>query len=506
MTAPIRAAETLRATLAEKGIRRVLVTTFYFNDFSGSAIVALDLARALRDAGAEVMIAACRLDDPMRAVAREAGITALCLYDAGHIDQLFPEVDLVWAQHWPAASVAMLHRPPLFRWLVLSSLSPFEPFESIGCLAEEADAIVFNSAENADAQRPHLAHCAAPRHVLPNSLPEHWFDGASAPTGSLGRLVVISNHADVDLQKALIAVARTGVELVRIGRYGRHRLADPPLLDTADAVVSIGHSVQKALARQRPVFVYDRFGGPGWLRREEAERHAARNFSGRPDGRRPPGQLAAELLDGFAAATEATAGLAEFARRSFSLEANLADVLSALAPAREWRRLDPVLHRHTLMVARAVANAVQRTAVFDPPSGLPGYAPPPPERRVSFVATPADPQPAIAYFALHRLSGAETLPERGNLRIAGHLLPAAGFEPAEMRLVFDHGASAAGTLGQPSPRLGKARPDDARAAFATFEVRVPRDIALGPAGLVVVLTDGSTIRLADFTFRLPQGR
>jgi hypothetical protein len=58
------------------------------------------------------------------------------------------------------------------------------------------------------------------------------------------------------------------------------------LLDHYDCVISIGKTVQYCLVQGIPVFLYDRFGGPGYLNESNYELAEYYNFSGRskPDG------------------------------------------------------------------------------------------------------------------------------------------------------------------------------------------------------------------------------
>ena len=70
-------------------------------------------------------------------------------------------------------------------------------------------------------------------------------------------------------------------------------------------MISIGKSVIYAIAQRRPVFMYDHFGGDGWLTRDNFATNLYHNFSGRPRLRRlAPDALAAELLSGYGAAAQ----------------------------------------------------------------------------------------------------------------------------------------------------------------------------------------------------------
>ncbi|WP_416914340.1 hypothetical protein [Seohaeicola sp.] len=62
-------------------------------------------------------------------------------------------------------------------------------------------------------------------------------------------------------------------------------------------VLTIGKSVQYAMAARRPVYVYDRFGGPGWITSENFKNAEKFNFSGRCVGQEKRAEeIASEIL------------------------------------------------------------------------------------------------------------------------------------------------------------------------------------------------------------------
>jgi hypothetical protein len=92
------------------------------------------------------------------------------------------------------------------------------------------------------------------------------------------------------------------------------RRVTPELIHEHDAVVSIGKTVQYALAAGVPVFCYDHFGGPGWLNDGNVEAAARHNFSGRGfTARDSASELVEEIGDGYRAARAGVGGLSRYA-------------------------------------------------------------------------------------------------------------------------------------------------------------------------------------------------
>ena len=90
--------------------------------------------------------------------------------------------------------------------------------------------------------------------------------------------------------------------VTHLGSGGVVALVSPAHVDAADAVITIGKTVQYALAAACPVFCYDIHGGPGWLTQRNLGTARRHNFSGRPFARMDAAAIARQVLDGYAGA------------------------------------------------------------------------------------------------------------------------------------------------------------------------------------------------------------
>jgi len=495
----------LEEILAEARIHSVLLTNVYFDGLTGSPLVALDIADVFRRAGVDARIAACKICDPMASIAANRGVPVVDLFAPGLPGGLPAAVDLVWGQHWPAYVLALVQHGVAFRHLVLSSLSPFEPLEALAFLSDAADRLIFNSEENLAAQSASVPG-EQRRMVLPNSLPTEWFVRPLSPPLKLKRLLAVSNHSSFELELALEIVEGRGVEVTRIGDHGHQRLVDVELIDTHDAVISIGHTVQKALARCRPVFVYGRFGGPGWLVPGGTDAALHANFSGRGFARRPPEALAAELLNGFTAGQETIQALALDANRRFHLERNLGTVLAGLGADAQLRRLNHANRRTAMLQAQMYANLSAGRVLFPAVANIdPSLSP------IEFVVTTT--LLRLPSFVLALIPFRPSFRERkevgGNILIAGALLVAEGKQVAAVVLDliggprFDliGGPRFIGRHGLESPLFARLHPSDERARAARFEVHVPLTAHAATLQLIVLTCDGEEVPLAEVTIQ-----
>lgn len=309
---------------------RVLVLTNHFSEFAGSEIVALEVATWFQERGDDVTLCANHIAPPI----------ATHVPERVRLTQSFADVDLssfdlVWCQH------GLLSEFPLkaFEWaivkgrlphIVLVSLSPFEPYERIdGVLARALSAEIFvNSRETGQAvmkanrgllRRSKLTifHNAAPAafwSIAPQG-------AASAPTQP-GSVALISNRAPAQNSEIARHLESAGVRTQLLGCRHKYGLVRPRTLASVDAVLTIGKSVTYAFAAGKPAYIYDRFGGGGWLTRRNFAANMDHNFSGRPSRRQiPVDEIVREILSGYARAVSEL----EYLRRGTNLRRFLLD-------------------------------------------------------------------------------------------------------------------------------------------------------------------------------------
>ena len=244
---------------------RALLTNRELVNLGGSELVTVELAEELVRRGWDVTVYSPRV-----------GGGAL---DTSHLDVTTErpspaDFDLLWIHH-----NLLIHdlgfRKHAHQRIVFNHMSSYVPLEWPKLPAYEqsiADVILANSEET--------------RRVLPltgvrllrNPAPK-CFD--SPHLGGEGVLLV-SNHPPSELTSI---VGR---------RYGQVRVT-PDMIRQYDCIICNGKTVQYALRSGVPVYLYDHFGGPGWLTPENFDKAEEHNFSGRPWPRKTADEIRAEL-------------------------------------------------------------------------------------------------------------------------------------------------------------------------------------------------------------------
>ena len=118
---------------------------------------------------------------------------------------------------------------------------------------------------------------------------------------SLRNVLFVSNRQPAELLEAEQLLRARGLATRFIGKDRECKRLEPSDLAWADCVVTIGKTVRYALASRLPVFLYDRFGGDGYLTADNYALNEAHNFSGRPAHRKLTGTaIADEIINSHA--------------------------------------------------------------------------------------------------------------------------------------------------------------------------------------------------------------
>jgi hypothetical protein len=290
---------------------QALVLTHHLSALGGSELVAIEVANALANHGATVTIHAPFFDPEfLKNVFRDGVEFVEAAEDIALVD-----FDLVYSHHQVlsaliVAQFASFYGAGRLPYIVCNHLSGHEPFEFPGPFieAEVVDEIWCNSAETKRAL-VRFGERFEDARIVPNPAPAG-FMAEPAPGAGLKKILSISNHLPNEVAEALDILAGHGIAVERIGRPNHARRVMPDDIKGADALISIGKSVQYALIAHRPVYCYDWFGGPGWLTADNFDAVADHNFSGRCSrSARSAKQIADEILIGFEGAWAFTAAL-----------------------------------------------------------------------------------------------------------------------------------------------------------------------------------------------------
>lgn len=250
---------------------RVVLGAFAFAHPGGTESYVMTVAHELRRLGHEPIVTAQELGE-MADVARRRGIVvardaselpstcdAVFAHDAitaGSLAQRYPETRLVAFVH----SDLFDHQLPVLLPGVVSAV-----VVASDRVAARVNALAL------DAPTVRLRHPVDTETFTPGAPLREW------PR----RALILSNYLRGERRRALTdAWEAAGVECVQVGAPTRHALDVVPAIADADIVVAKARAALEGMSCARAVYVFDEFGGDGWVTPESYPGMEADNFAG----------------------------------------------------------------------------------------------------------------------------------------------------------------------------------------------------------------------------------
>ncbi|QWK79609.1 hypothetical protein [Ochrobactrum sp. BTU1] len=315
---------------------KVLILTNHLVHFGGSEIVALETAIEFRRAGCEVLIAAGYIGEPMQSHVNQTGLPFVLVDDCPSPC----EFEFIWSQHQLLSYLIFKHGVESIQKCYIASicLSAYHPLEVPAAIANASDILLANSPETA-ARLRELGITKRLIRVFYNAAPDEFMQSRVRPK-DLRRMLIISNHVPSEVLDAAELLKNMGFQVDHIGEPEYAQRLTPNVLGRYDAVITIGKSVQYSLFSEVPIYVYDRFGGPGWLSLENFQEAEYFNFSGRCCRRKLSApQIADEIIRGYFSAASAILQLKQENAEKYML-GKLVSELLALSAKKGQRKLD----------------------------------------------------------------------------------------------------------------------------------------------------------------------
>lgn len=257
----------------------ILITNFSIQDYAGAEINCLSLATLLTKMGANVEIATFNYAYPIREEYEKEEIKVTNIL----LEKLNRTVyDLIWGHHTVVLDYIIWELNITAPKIVYSSLSPFEALEAPPLYANELSLCLVNSPET---KTQILMENVIPQkiQVFPNYV---FYNMLEKQNNYLygkfpERIAIVSNHLAPEISGLVEMLQARKISVDIFGKgYNQVMVTDSTLLQY-DLIVTIGKTVQYAMALKIPVFCYDIHGGPGFLNNKNVEQAFYYNFSGR---------------------------------------------------------------------------------------------------------------------------------------------------------------------------------------------------------------------------------
>lgn len=282
--------------MSEKKRKCILICINDWMHFTGSEVVALEVAEWFSEANYKVDLFGIHVSAFMRSyIDNKYSITD------DHHEVNIDNYDLIWSHH---DVVSMFYEQMLdiksIPLIIYVSLSPFEIIErpDLYVINYLSLPLFVNSIETAkQLENKVKIHTMT---IFHNSSPNKFWTYNKSHSSNLKNITIVSNHVPAEILEAVSEWKSLGYNVEHFGMGYNFEKLEPQHLTNADCIITIGKTVQYAIALGKPVYNYDKFGGSGWITTENFWDNASYNFTGRPICRKiTHEQIVLEVINGF---------------------------------------------------------------------------------------------------------------------------------------------------------------------------------------------------------------
>lgn len=289
--------------------KRILITHPFLFEINGATNVALELAQYLQDSHAKVKIYTNVFENPVKQFFEKSKIQVDTASD--NPEYHFKDFDYIWinSQTFPVSllkelgqSEKLTKMPKIIFMHMSAHENCADEMPYIYKFEENLSSLsLFVSEEALQANKkyfeklPTYDYCRNPAPVSYCSINKN--------PKKLKKILVVSNHPCQEVLDIHQPLAQKNITIDYLGIVGDHyTMINEKILSKYDAVISIGKTVQYCLVSGIPVYIYDQFGGPGWLNDDNYSKAREKNFSGRGFQTKTSETIIDELVSGFQSA------------------------------------------------------------------------------------------------------------------------------------------------------------------------------------------------------------
>ena len=266
--------------------KKILITQNALVNFGGSEIVTLELAIFFKASGAEVIVYSWIFEEPIKSEFARHNIEVT----TDPNDARFTEADLIWVHHQVLPENIMRNindfaknaKIIFYHMGVDTKLYLEQPY--IHNLEQKiGDLSVFVSDECQKEQNKLCPGLLKNRQaIMPNFVADEFCEKMTHPLPKkIKKICCVSNHVPKELRGVIEQLREAGVSCDIFGLHDKYAKISSEILSNYNAIITIGKTVQYGLCMGIPVYVYDHYGGPGFLNEKNYENAKKRNFSGR---------------------------------------------------------------------------------------------------------------------------------------------------------------------------------------------------------------------------------
>lgn len=339
---------------------RILITQNHFKVFSGSEILSLELLDSMTNLGHDVSIYTNFISTDMQEYIQNNNYP---VYTENTIEKSF-DFDLIWVHHGTMPS--HLLSSSVKRKYIFNHMSSYELFEMPYLLNIEnrvASLVLSNSLETFDMLKKR--GISSEIKILGNPAPDH-FKKVIKKNNDLKNILFVSNHPPTEIIEAIKILERKyNVRKMGLNWQKETKRFDIKDLEWADLIVSIGKTFQYGLVSNIPCYIYDHFGGPGFVLSDETFQLAQSfNFSGRGFNSKSGQIIANEIEENFAKAKIYVNSLSQ-SLKDFHLYSNRLTEIFSFLESKKAKSLSTIELNQWHMTKALIAREYNSKTIYE---------------------------------------------------------------------------------------------------------------------------------------------
>ena len=306
--------------------KHILLTNIWLSNYTGSELNCLNLATVLSDMGYCVEVATFDHQKPLAKDFKESNIPVVNIFESPLSRSHY---DIIWGHHAIILDYLIFTQKITADHLIVSALSPFDPFEIPPIYANAASLCLANSEETKEKM---ISEGVRKDKILvfPNYVDSKWieFIHSKSYTTTPKKIAIVSNHIPEELIQAIPLLQAHNCSVDVYGMGYTYVKITPEILSKYDLVISIGKTIQYCMALKVPIYCYDVHGGPGFINNENFKTASHFNFSGRGFSKKTALEITNDIMNNYFGQLDFLEQHYDYIQKTSILEKNIESALS----------------------------------------------------------------------------------------------------------------------------------------------------------------------------------
>jgi predicted nucleotidyltransferase len=308
--------------------KKALILTNHLDSFTGSEVVFLEVAEVLSKFNFQIYIYANFINKDFLEFIKNYNIIKF------PYNQNILDFDFIWSQHnlLPLFIKNRFKNDSInFVSVNLSSYVKSE-FRALKFIKDLEPITVTNSIES----KMELINKGIKENRIfnfENASPNR-FKNTKRTRSKLNNIIIISNHKVRELEDLKNIFLENNINFKHYGEqkeslWGGYERVDENILSDYDMCITTGKSVQYSILNKLPTYVYGPFGGPGFLNKNNFEKAAKYNFSGRGFNYKfSSEEIFSQIIQNYENSIIDADKIYEFSKFRYSLEDKISQLLT----------------------------------------------------------------------------------------------------------------------------------------------------------------------------------